>query len=46
MKLVRRIISEIMNNTHPLYIIKEMMIKRELEKNDKLKDENWERFLP
>ncbi len=46
MKVVRRIITEIMNNTHPLYIIKELMIKRELEKDDQLKNENWERFLP
>lgn len=46
LKTVRRVILETMRNTHPIYNIKELMIKRELKKQPELADEDWQRFLP
>lgn len=43
---VRKIVEDCMKNIHPVYGLKQLLIKRELMKREDLKNEDWSRFLP
>lgn len=45
-KVLKRIIVDTMQNIHPVYHIKELMVKRELMKDENMVGVNWDKFLP
>jgi ribosomal RNA assembly protein len=45
-KQVKKVVEDCMQNIHPVYHIKELMIRRELEKKPELANEDWSKYLP
>eukprot|EP00915_Cephaloidophora_sp_WS-2016_P006509 GHVH01008790.1.p1 GENE.GHVH01008790.1~~GHVH01008790.1.p1 ORF type:complete len:301 (+),score=63.31 GHVH01008790.1:30-932(+) len=47
MKYARRIVEECMSNKkHPVYHVKESMIRNELSKKEEMKEKSWNNYLP
>lgn len=43
---VVRVVTDTMKNIHPVYLLKALMIKRQLVQDPNLKNEDWSRFVP
>merc|ERR1711959_844376 len=41
-----KVVEDCFHNIHPVYHVKELMIKKELAENPEMKNEDWSRFLP
>jgi ribosomal RNA assembly protein len=46
LKQVRRIVEDCFKNIHPVYHVKELMIKRELAKDPSKANEDWSKYIP
>eukprot|EP01063_Lacrimia_lanifica_P018132 TRINITY_DN25088_c0_g1_i1.p1 TRINITY_DN25088_c0_g1~~TRINITY_DN25088_c0_g1_i1.p1 ORF type:complete len:324 (+),score=176.03 TRINITY_DN25088_c0_g1_i1:44-1015(+) len=45
-KAVRNVVTDTMGNIHPIYAIKQLLIKRELGKDEDMKGADWSKYIP
>ncbi|EFC50278.1 predicted protein, partial [Naegleria gruberi] len=45
-KLVSEVITDCMNNIHPIYHIKQLMVKKELKNSSEYANVSWDKYLP
>eukprot|EP01079_Euglenida_sp_SAG-EU17-18_P008484 gene8484-1518_t len=45
-KQVHEIVKDTFRNIHPIYGIKQLLMKRELSKDENMQDKDWSKFLP
>ena len=43
---VRKVVEGCMKNVHPVYRLKQLLVRRELAKRDDMKGQDWSRFIP
>lgn len=43
---VRKVVEGCMKNIHPVYRLKQLLVRRELAKRDDMKGQDWSRFIP
>jgi len=42
----KKVILGTITNTHPVFLLKQLMVKKKLGKDEKMVEENWERYIP
>lgn len=43
---VKRVVEQSMKNIHPVFLLKQLMVKRKLECDKNMKNESWDRYIP
>lgn len=43
---VKHVVERSMKNVHPVFLLKQLMVKRKLECDKNMKNESWERYIP
>jgi ribosomal RNA assembly protein len=46
LRKIRKVVEDCMANIHPIYHVKELMVKKDLAQRPELVNESWDRYLP